>query len=66
MNSQARFTEADKAWSEELRIVFGKNSGDARYDHRGTSTPELKRLEQERRTAQKEWFAECDKNRIYK
>ncbi len=36
--------DADAAWSAELRRVFGKSSGDARYDARGTSTPELRRL----------------------
>lgn len=36
--------EADDAYSAELRRVFGKAAGDARYDARGTSTPELRRL----------------------
>lgn len=36
--------EADAAYSAELRRVFGKLAGDARYDARGTSTPELRRL----------------------
>lgn len=35
---------ADDAYSAELRRVFGKLAGDARYDARGTSTPELRRL----------------------
>lgn len=34
----------DAAWSAELKRVFGKAAGDARYDARGTSTPELARL----------------------
>lgn len=36
--------EADDAYSAELRRVFGKAAGDARYDARGVSTPELRRL----------------------
>lgn len=35
---------ADDAYSAELRRVFGKAAGDARYDARGKSTPELRRL----------------------
>lgn len=35
---------ADDAYSAELRRVFGTNAGDARYDARGESTPELRRL----------------------
>ncbi len=33
--------EADKAFSEELTRLFGNEAGDARYDRRGKSTPEL-------------------------
>lgn len=36
--------KADAAWSTDLHRVFGKDAGDARYDSRGTSTPELRRL----------------------
>ena len=35
---------ADDAYSAELRRVFGEAAGDARYDARGESTPELRRL----------------------
>ena len=35
---------ADDAWSNELRRVYGKDAGDARYDRRGTATPTLERL----------------------
>jgi hypothetical protein len=35
---------ADDAYSAELRRLFGKAAGDARYDARGMSTPELRRL----------------------
>lgn len=36
--------KADDAYSAELRRVFGNAAGEARYDARGTSTPELRRL----------------------
>jgi hypothetical protein len=29
---------ADQAWSEALIMMYGKDSGEARYDHRGTSS----------------------------
>lgn len=35
---------ADDAYSAELRRVFGKAANEARYDARGESTPELRRL----------------------
>lgn len=35
---------ADAAWSDELQRVYGRQAGDARYDARGTATPELARL----------------------
>lgn len=35
---------ADDAYATELRRIFGKAAGDARYDARGKSTPELRRL----------------------
>ena len=35
---------ADEAWSAEGTRVFGKQWGNARYDARGVSTPELARL----------------------
>lgn len=38
------FGEADDAWSAELKKVFGKHAGDARYDNRGVSTDKLKAL----------------------
>lgn len=43
--------DADAAYSAELRRVFGKRAGDARYDARGTSTPELRRLADAKITA---------------
>ena len=42
-NSAAAYA-ADDAYSAELRRLFGKAAGDARYDARGMSTPELRRL----------------------
>lgn len=42
---------ADAAWSAELQRVFGKRAGDARYDARGVSTPELKALYDAKRVA---------------
>lgn len=42
--SRAAAYAADDAYSAELRRVFGKDAGDARYDARGKSTPELRRL----------------------
>lgn len=33
--------DADDAWSALLQQRFGKRAGDARYDERGRSTPEL-------------------------
>jgi hypothetical protein len=36
--------DADRAWSAELTRLYGRNAGDARYDARGTATPELARL----------------------
>lgn len=35
---------ADHAFSRELERLFGKEAGDARYDARGKSTPELREL----------------------
>lgn len=36
--------KADDAYSAELRRLFGRSAGQARYDTRGTSTLELRRL----------------------
>lgn len=43
-DARAAAYAADDAYSAELRRVFGKAAGDARYDARGKSTPELRRL----------------------
>lgn len=34
----AAFLAADKAWSEQLRLAFGKDAGDVRYTKRGEGT----------------------------
>ncbi len=47
---------ADEAWSEALRCQFGGNAGDARYDSRGVSTPELEILHHNFRTANDAWL----------
>jgi hypothetical protein len=36
--------KADTEWHLALEAKFGKQAGDARYDKRGVSTPELKAL----------------------
>jgi hypothetical protein len=33
---------ADTAWQAELEATYGEDAGDARYDHRGAATPDLK------------------------
>lgn len=40
--------DADAAWTAELVRTFGKRANAARWDHRGTSTPELAALYRER------------------
>lgn len=35
---------ADAAWSAALQRMYGRHAGDARYDKRGTATPELLKL----------------------
>lgn len=42
---------ADTAWSKALIEKFGNKAGDARYDKRGASTPELEALRDAKRTA---------------
>ena len=39
------------AWSHALQTAYGKKAGDARYDKRGWSTPELKALRDAYRAA---------------
>jgi len=44
----------DQEWGEALRQAYGSEAGQARYDHRGTDTPELMRL----------WRAKRDADRV--
>jgi hypothetical protein len=39
------------AWSNELRRLWGKDAGKARYDERGVSTPRLRQLHDAYRAA---------------
>jgi hypothetical protein len=48
---------ADEAWQVELARQYGKAAGDARYDARGTATPELQRLHKAFRDANDAWLA---------
>lgn len=44
----------DHEWGEALRQAYGSQAGQARYDKRGTATPELMRL----------WSAKRDADRV--
>jgi len=48
---------ADKAWSDELILRFGKNAGDIRYTEKGAGSPgsELRRLCDAKLAADKAW-----------
>ncbi len=52
-----RALDADEALSEELYRLFGEQAGDARYERRGKSTPELRRLGEKKREADEAWLA---------
>ena len=54
---------ADIAWSRELRRIYGRRAGDARYDHRGVSTPELRNLYAQKVTADNIWRAAMSASR---
>ena len=47
---------ADNAWQDELDRLFGKRAGDARYDQRGVSTPNLAALHQNFRQKLDRWL----------
>lgn len=51
------FEAADKAWSEELTRVFGKDACNARYQHRGKgeSGSVLRTLHEARERAREAW-----------
>jgi hypothetical protein len=59
---QKPFQEADDAWSAELRRVFGKQSGQARYEERGKGQEgsELRRLHDAREAARRAWLVSAD------
>jgi hypothetical protein len=52
------FQAADDVWGEELRRIFGKNSGDARYSEKGKGQPgsKLWELHQERERCRAMWY----------
>ena len=54
---------ADNAWSHALESKYGDNAGDARYDLRGISTPELQELREYKRESDAAWLAEIDRAR---
>ena len=53
------FQDADDAWGNELRRVFGKRSAEARYTElgKGYEGSELNRLYEARMAAQRRWHA---------
>jgi|GEM_PF-5401390 len=55
--------DADNAWSNELRAVYGKEAGDARYDERGEASAKLAELKDKKLTADKAWGDESNPNR---
>lgn len=57
------FQIADDAWSAELKRLFGKQAGDARYGTRGKGEEgsALRRLHDARMEAQRVWHASACK-----
>jgi hypothetical protein len=55
----APFQVADDAWSAELRRIFGKNAGQARYEPRGKGAEgsNLRQAHDAREAARRAWFA---------
>ena len=53
------FQAADDAWGDELRKVFGKNAGQARYEPRGKGVEgsKLRQLHNAREKARINWYA---------
>lgn len=49
--------QADILWSRELRRIYGRRAGDARYDFRGRSTPQLRELKANKQAADSAWRA---------
>ena len=50
---------ADRAWSDELRHLYGDKAGDARYDARGCATQKLQALRDAKRAADDALRAAC-------
>lgn len=57
-----KFERADQAWSRELRRLFGRDAGNARYEPRGRGEAgtELARIYAERMVAFREWQKDLD------
>ena len=55
---------ADSAWSAALERCFGGKAGDARYDKRAVSTPELQQLHQNFRVANDAWLEAVRRSRV--
>jgi hypothetical protein len=51
------FQQADDAWSAELKRIFGKRAGDARYtaEGKGEEGSDLRRLHDAREAARVAW-----------
>lgn len=61
-SAMERFTDTDNAWDAELRLIYGRKSGDARYDpRRNRATLELARLAGERDRAQTVYHEQMDR-----
>jgi len=56
------FQDADDAWSHVLKLSFGKDAGQARYEPRGKGAEgtQLRRLHDEREAARIKWYASAD------
>jgi hypothetical protein len=54
---------ADSAWSAALERRFGGRAGDARYDKRAVSTPELQQLHHNFRVANDAWLEAVRRSR---
>jgi hypothetical protein len=56
------FQAADDAWSEELVRLFGKQSGQARYEARGKGEKDtmLRKLHDAREDARVTWYRSAD------
>lgn len=56
------FQDADDAWTAEVRRVFGRDAGTARYQLRGKGDEgsELRRLHDNREAARAAWLRSAD------